>query len=53
MVYEHNQGFQVYDIKDGLPSGVKTLKEARGRVVNDDQTQILKNLRLLQFWHQN
>ena len=40
MVYEHNQGFQVYDIKDVLPSGFKTLKEARGTVVNDYQNQI-------------
>ncbi len=40
MVYEHNQGFQVYDIKEVLPSGLKTLKEARGKVVNDYQNQI-------------
>lgn len=48
-IYEHNGGFHVFKINEVLKSGLKTLNEARGSVVNDYQTQIeddwLENLR--------
>ena len=47
-IYEHNDAFHVIEVINTLPAGDKTLKEARGNVVNDYQTQIendwLKNL---------
>lgn len=41
--YKHNGGYQVYAIKKVLPAKTKTLKEARGNVVNDYQAEIEKN----------
>lgn len=41
-VYKHNDGFHVFDITSVLPASEKSLKEARGNVVNDYQTEIEK-----------
>ncbi|WP_296344624.1 peptidylprolyl isomerase [Winogradskyella sp.] len=45
-VYKYNGGFHVFNISEILPSANKTLKEARGNVVNDYQNKIEKD------WHQ-
>lgn len=42
-VYQHNDGFHVFDVKNVLKANNKTLKEARDNVVNDYQTQIEKD----------
>ncbi|MFD1063556.1 peptidylprolyl isomerase [Winogradskyella litorisediminis] len=39
-IYNHNGSYQVYVIKAILPAAPKTLKEARGSVVNDYQNEI-------------
>ena len=39
-VYEHNQAYHVINVKEILSSSNKTLKEAKGSVVNDYQTKI-------------
>ncbi|SHG40384.1 peptidylprolyl isomerase [Winogradskyella jejuensis] len=48
-IYEHNDNFHVFNIISVLPASTKTLKEARGSVVNDYQNEIekqwLKSLR--------
>lgn len=42
-VYSHNDGFHVFDVKNVIKAGSKTLEEARGNVVNDYQIQIENN----------
>lgn len=42
-VYEHNEAFHVIDVKAILPAGQKSLDEAKGRVINDYQTEIEAN----------
>ena len=39
-IYEHNQAYHVINIKEILPSGNKTLEDAKGSVVNDYQNKI-------------
>ncbi|ARV10631.1 peptidylprolyl isomerase [Winogradskyella sp. PC-19] len=39
-IYNHNDGFHVFKIHDVIEAREKTLKEARGSVVNDYQNQI-------------
>lgn len=39
-VYKHNEAFHVIDVKTVLPAGQKTLKEAKGSVINGYQTEI-------------
>ncbi|RNC80234.1 MAG: peptidylprolyl isomerase [Winogradskyella sp.] len=39
-IYQHNGGYHVLNIKELIPAGTKTLKEARGIVVNDYQNEI-------------
>jgi peptidyl-prolyl cis-trans isomerase SurA len=42
-IYTHNEAFHVIDIKAVLPAGTKTLKEAKGNVINDYQAEIETN----------
>lgn len=42
-VYDHNEAFHVIKINALLPAGPKTLKEAKGAVINDYQQQIESN----------
>jgi len=42
-VYEHNENYHVINIEKVLPEGIKTLKEARGSVINDYQNKIEKD----------
>ena len=42
-VYAHNEAFHVIDVKGVLPAGTKTLKEAKGNVINDYQAEIETN----------
>ncbi|WP_411894368.1 peptidylprolyl isomerase [Winogradskyella sp. A2] len=42
-VYSHNEGFHVIKVNEILPAGIKTLKEAKGMVINDYQTEIETN----------
>ena len=42
-VYMHNDAFHVIDVKAVLPSGNKTLEEAKGNVINDYQMEIEAN----------
>jgi len=42
-VYDHNEAFHVIKINALLPAGQKTLKEAKGAVINDYQQQIESN----------
>ena len=42
-VYQHNEAFHVIDVKALLPAGYKTLKEAKGSVINDYQAEIETN----------
>ncbi len=42
-IYKHNESYHVIDIKAILPTGIKTLKEARGSVLTDYQTEVEKN----------
>lgn len=39
-VYNHNEAFHIIDVKAILPAGIKTLDEAKGRVINDYQAQL-------------
>jgi peptidyl-prolyl cis-trans isomerase SurA len=39
-IYKHNGAFHVINVKEVLPSGDKTLEEAKGNVINDYQTQL-------------
>jgi len=39
-IYKHNEAFHVINIKTVLPAGVKSLKEAKGNVINDYQSQL-------------
>ena len=41
--YKHNDAFHAIYIKNVLPSGNKTLEEAKGNVINDYQTEIETN----------
>ncbi|MTE27790.1 peptidylprolyl isomerase [Winogradskyella ouciana] len=42
-IYEHNDAFHVFDVKAVLPAGNKSLKEAKGNVINDYQEQLEAN----------
>ena len=42
-IYEHNESFHVYVIDEVMPSGPKTIKEARGSIVNDFQNKFEKD----------
>jgi peptidyl-prolyl cis-trans isomerase SurA len=42
-VYAHNEAFHVMDVKAILPAGIKTLKEAKGNIINDYQAELETN----------
>ena len=42
-VYNHNEAFHVINVNEILPAGTKTLKEAKGMVINDYQNEIETN----------
>ena len=42
-VYQHNEAFHVINVKSVLPARQKTLEEAKGRVINDYQTELEAN----------
>lgn len=42
-VYAHNEAFHIIDVKAILPSGQKTLEEAKGNVVNNYQAELESN----------
>ncbi|WP_299116538.1 peptidylprolyl isomerase [uncultured Winogradskyella sp.] len=42
-IYKHNDAFHVIDVKKVIPSGIKTLEEAKGNVINDYQAEIEAN----------
>ncbi|MBV7268654.1 peptidylprolyl isomerase [Winogradskyella luteola] len=42
-IYQHNDAFHVIDVKKVLPSGIKTLEEAKGNVINDYQAELEAN----------
>lgn len=39
-IYEHNEAFHVMDVKAIFPAGTKTLKEAKGNIINDYQVEL-------------
>ncbi len=39
-IYQHNDAFHVIDVKKVLPSGIKTLEDAKGNVINDYQAEL-------------
>lgn len=39
-IYQHNEAFHVIDVKTILPARIKTLEEAKGKVINDYQSEI-------------
>ncbi|MCA0153286.1 peptidylprolyl isomerase [Winogradskyella vincentii] len=42
-VYNHNEAFHVINVNEILPAGTKSLKEAKGMVINDYQNEIETN----------